>query len=121
MTIRECYELMGSDYEEVYERLESDAIIKRFVVKFLKEPSFSNLQEALRKQDGESAFRAAHSLKGICMNLGFQKLCEVSSALTEKLRGREIAGSDELYKEVEEEYIRVTGIINRMATEDESN
>lgn len=114
MTIRECYEEMGSDYEEVLGRLGTDKIITRFVIKFLDEPSFSELQNALKEQDGERAFRAAHSLKGICMNLGFQQLFKVSSDLTEALRGRETAGSEELYARVEAEYLRVTGIIRNM-------
>lgn len=38
-------------------------------------------------QTGESAFRAAHTLKGVAQNLGFDALYRASSALTEHLRG----------------------------------
>lgn len=38
-------------------------------------------------QDWEAAFRAAHTLKGVAQNLGFQKLYLSSTALTEALRG----------------------------------
>ena len=88
MTVKECYEQMGSDYEGVLGRLGSEAIVKRFALKFLQDPSFAQLKESLAKNDGEEAFRAAHTLKGVCLNLGFDELFEVSAELTEKLRER---------------------------------
>ena len=97
MTVKECYEQMGSDYEGVLGRLGSEAIVKRFALKFLQDPSFAQLKESLAKNDGEEAFRAAHTLKGVCLNLGFDELFEVSAELTEKLRERKTAGSEELF------------------------
>lgn len=97
MTVKECYEQMGSDYEGVLERLGSEAIVKRFALKFLQDPSFAQLKESLAKNDGEEAFRAAHTLKGVCLNLGFDEL-------TEKLRERKTAGSEELFQKVSEKY-----------------
>ncbi len=38
--------------------------------------------------DTETAFRAAHTLKGICMNLGFDRLYEASYDITEVLRAK---------------------------------
>lgn len=104
MTVKECYEQMGSDYEGVLGRMGSEAMIKRFALKFLQDPSFDSLKDNLEKNDGEEAFRAAHTLKGVCLNLGFDELYEVSAELTEKLRGRETAGSEELFQKVAEKY-----------------
>ena len=44
MTVKECYEQMGSDYEGVLERLGSEAIVKRFALKFLQDPSFAQFK-----------------------------------------------------------------------------
>lgn len=118
MTIRECYEEIGADYAEVVSRLGTESMVKRFVMKFPDEPSFPTLTQALGQQDGETAFRMAHTLKGVCLNLGFTKLYEASAELTEKLRGRETAGSEELFFAVQEEYTRVVQIIRRMITEE---
>lgn len=87
MTVRECYERMEGDYEGVLARLGSEDMVGRFAVKFLKDSSFANLTKALEVGNAEEAFRAAHTLKGICLNLGFDKLYEVSAELTEMLRG----------------------------------
>ena len=62
------------------------------------------LKENLEKNDGEEAFRAAHTLKGVCLNLGFDELYEASAEITEKLRGKETAGSEDMFQKVEEKY-----------------
>ncbi len=111
MTIKECYDQMGSDYEGVLGRMGSEVMIRHFALKFLQDPSFNNLKENLEKGDGEEAFRAAHTLKGVCLNLGFNELYEVSAELTEKLREREAAGSEELFQKVEEKYKKTVNAI----------
>lgn len=73
----------------------------------MDDTSFQGLKEGLENQDEELAFRSAHTLKGVCMNLGFTKLFEVSSALTEELRDKEIKENcTEMFEAVEQEYIR---------------
>ena len=102
---------MGSDYEGVLGRMGSEAMIKRFALKFLQDPSFNNLKENLEKNDGEEAFRAAHTLKGVCLNLGFDELYEASAEITEKLRGKETAGSEDMFQKVEEKYQKTVNAI----------
>ena len=70
MTVKECYEQMGADYEGVLGRLRSEVLIKKFAKKFLDDGSFRSLKDNLVQKNGEEAFRAAHTLKGVCQNLG---------------------------------------------------
>lgn len=104
MTVKECYEQMGADYEGVLGRLRSEALIKKFAKKFLDDGSFQSLKDNLAAGNGEEAFRAAHTLKGVCQNLGFDNLYTVSFDITEKLRERATEGSEELFAKVEEQY-----------------
>ncbi len=105
MTIRECYGELGSDFDKVLSRLVSEALVKKFALKFLDDPSFRQLKEATDAKDAETAFRMAHTLKGVCLNLGFDNLFAPSQELTEKLRGAEsVEGTDELLVAVEKEY-----------------
>ena len=115
MTVQECYERMGSDFEGVLGRLGSEAMVKRFSLKFLDDPSYGNLVKAVEEQNAEEAFRAAHTLKGICLNLGLDRLYKVSADLTEKLRGREFDGYEEAYGEVRKEYQNTIDAIRTMA------
>lgn len=87
MTVKECYEQMGADYESVLGRLRSEVLIKKFAKKFLDDGSFQSLKDNLAQRNGEEAFRAAHTLKGVCQNLGFDNLYKPSFDITEKLRG----------------------------------
>lgn len=115
MTIRECYESVGSDFDEVLGRLGSEKLIHKFAVKFLDDKTFQELKESMRTADGETAFRAAHTLKGVCLNLGFSALGKVSSELTEALRGpRKTDGCEQLFASVESEYDRLICVLKAL-------
>ena len=58
MTIQECYRQFGGDFDEVKKRLPSEALIKKFIAKFLNDGSFSDLQTAMVEGNRESAIRA---------------------------------------------------------------
>lgn len=79
--------------------------------------SFGQLETALADKDAETAFRAAHTLKGICLNLGFDNLFAPSQELTEKLRGatHDREGTDELFAAVEKEYDRTCEALRKIA------
>ena len=68
------YAAIDGDYKAVMERLPSADFVRRFALKFLQDDSFPNLKKALEAQDAPTAFRAAHTLKGVCQNLGFDAL-----------------------------------------------
>lgn len=88
MTIEQCYEQLHGDYAQVIQRLPSPALVERFLGKFLDDGSFSELTSAMAAGQTEAAFRAAHTLKGVSANLGFEQLRQSASALTEFLRGK---------------------------------
>lgn len=109
MEVKTFYEQLGMGYEDVSGRLGSDALIKKFVIRFLDDASFTRLRDGLQENDGEKAFRAAHTLKGICLNLSFDTLYKPCAEITEALRdGRITEGCDILFLEVEKEYNRLT-------------
>ena len=104
MTVKECYEQMGADYEGVLGRLRSEVLIKKFAKKFLDDGSFRSLKDNLAQKNGEEAFRAAHTLKGVCQNLGFTNLYQPAYELTEVLRAGTLEGSKEWFDRVTEQY-----------------
>lgn len=87
MTLEACYEQLGGSYADVSRRLPSPALIEKFVGRFLEDQSFEALCAALEAGNRPEAFRAAHTLKGVCANLGFSRLLSSSERLTEELRG----------------------------------
>ena len=114
MTVRECYEQMGADFDNVLGRLGSEQIVQRFALKFLNDTSYQTLEETLKEKNVEQAFRAAHTLKGVCLNLGFDNLYKASSAITEIFRAGELAGAEEAFEEVEKQYNITVNAIKAM-------
>lgn len=104
MTLEECYNESGADYADVLKRLGDAALVEHFALKFLSDASFEMLEKALTIGDGETAFRAAHTLKGIASNLGFTELYQADFELTEKLRDRETKGSEALFEKTKKAY-----------------
>lgn len=86
MTLQECYAALGGSFDEVLGRLRSEALVKKFVLKFLDDPSYDLLCRSMAGEDYGEAFRAAHTIKGVCQNLAFTKLCTSSTQLCEALR-----------------------------------
>ena len=86
MTIEECYQELGGSYAEVCTRLPSPRLVEKFAAKFLEDQSFETLCKEMEAGCRQEAFRSAHTLKGVCANLGFARLLESASALTEILR-----------------------------------
>ena len=107
MNISECYEKLGGNYAEVCTRLPSEKFIERMIGKFLQDESFADLCKELEAGNREEAFRAAHTLKGVCANLSFTKLFDSSSRLTEELRAETDVISEaavEILAEVKSDY-----------------
>lgn len=82
----EFYAGIGGDGAQAAARLGGEAMTSRFIRRFASDGSYAALTAALRTGQGQEAFRAAHTLKGIAANLGFEELREAASALTEQLR-----------------------------------
>lgn len=67
MTIQECYRQMGANYEDVLKRLYNEGMICKFTLMFLNDDSYPKLEQALKEGNVKEAFRAAHTLKGVCL------------------------------------------------------
>ena len=114
MELEEFYKQVGGNFEDVKRRLLNEEFIKKFVLKFLDDNSYANLKEAIAAGNVEEAFRAAHTLKGVCLNLGFDNLYKASSAITEIFRAGELAGAEEAFEEVEKQYNITVNAIKAM-------
>lgn len=107
MTIQECYEKLGGNFAQVEKLLPSEQMIRKFITKFLDDGSFSGLCHAMKEGNREEAFRAAHTLKGVCGNLSFSKLMSSVAQLTEMLRQETENIPEDAFlcmKEVEQDY-----------------
>lgn len=119
MNLKECYAALEGDYEEVTARLGSERLVQKFIFKFLNDTSYDTLLKALEEGNYNEAFRAAHTIKGICQNLSFTKLGSSSSCLTEALRSGETKDCGEFVASVKEDYMQTYAAIKKLQTENE--
>lgn len=88
MNLKECYQIIQGNYEDLLTRLGgSEALASKFVKKFVSDPSYEQLVEAVDNKDWESAFVASHTLKGVAANLSMSSLYNISSSICEDVRG----------------------------------
>lgn len=113
MTLQECYEKMGGDYEEVLARLVNEERIGKYVWKFLEDPTYQMLCDAKKAGDSDVVFRAIHTLKGVSQNLGFGKLYEASYEMTEAVRGGKPLTEERLFEAVKEAYFETIDVIKQ--------
>lgn len=111
MNVQECYQKIGGNYDDVMNRLRTDERIKKFLTKVADDQSYNNLCENLKNGNMEEAFRAAHTLKGVCLNLSLTRLYNSASAMTEALRGKTeyLPEFDALLQKVSEDYELTVG------------
>lgn len=114
MILKECYERLGGDYDGVLSRMMSEATVKKFAVKFLSDKSYDLLISSLENADYKEAFRAAHTIKGICQNLGFGMLFGSVNPLTESLRSADAPPPEELVEAVKRDYEKTVSAIGML-------
>ena len=98
---------MGIDSKTVVRRLASEALVKKYLKKLMDDATYSQLIRAMEEEEYDVAFRAAHTLKGLCLNLGLEPLGEISSQMTELLRApnRDPIGAQAQLAEVSAAYL----------------
>ncbi len=80
---------LGVDTEHTLERLAgNEAIYERFLIKFVQDTNFSQLEQSLAKKDYEGALQYAHTLKGVSGNLGMTELFEHMEEMVTIFRGQ---------------------------------
>ena len=106
--LEEFYTSVGADSAEVIRRLGGNpTLILRFLAMFREDSSFKELCAAFDSNNTEAAFRAAHKLKGVSGTLGFQRLFDKASAVTELLRAGNLTEALVARPTLEKEYALV--------------
>ena len=82
----------GFDPKEALERfMNNQALLEKFLGKFLEDPTYSALCGAMERSDSAEAFRCVHTIKGVAGNLALHGLYDAACRLTETLRGAQSA------------------------------
>ncbi|MCH1983004.1 Hpt domain-containing protein [Ruminococcus sp. OA3] len=88
MTVKEAYERLGGNYDDMTYQF-GERMLLRLIGILLKDSSYTDICTALDRQDYDTAFRGAHTLKGIALNMCLPPLAKSASVLAEALRSRQ--------------------------------
>lgn len=89
MTIKEFYDFIGEDYDDVIGRLRAESRVYKYVMKYPDDKNFDLLISSMKEKNYADAFRAAHTVKGTALNFSFNSFAAIASEITEKLRNSE--------------------------------
>ena len=95
MNVREVYESMGYELDDVKSRLTDN---EEFIARILKKFSYE----------------AAHAIKGMTSNMGFSRQYDLALKITEKLKASDYEGLDSLCAELKRENDRVLDAVSRL-------
>lgn len=85
--MREKLVTVGVDYDEVLKRfMGKEDFYLRMLRKFLDDKNYAGLKQTVEDKNWKEAFTYAHTVKGLCGNLGLGGIMDYVSPLTEELR-----------------------------------
>lgn len=86
MSLEEAYAAMGGNLNQVRACLLTDERIAKYARMFLEDGSMRLFEDSLQAGNLSEAFRGAHTLKGLSLDLGFTALFEAASKMSDALR-----------------------------------
>ncbi len=114
MTVKEFYDVTGGGYGEMFSKFGSDVMITKFLTIFKRDKSYEQLVEKLDGGDTEGAFHAAHTLKGVVLNLNLLGLKDPVCNVVEALRAGNLSAARSLFPAVKEAYGVTYDALNRL-------
>ncbi len=98
----------GIDTVDAMDRMDDDAsLYERLALKYLSNTNYFDLVAAMEVKDYDSAYNAAHTLKGVAGNLSFAKLYQVASTICEALRQGEYQAAETMMPDVKAAHEKV--------------
>lgn len=92
--------------------MNNEKLYEKFLRKFPADQSYSSIFQALEANDMPEAFRAAHTLKGVAGNLGFDNLLTYVVPLTAALHQDEPEAPEDMLAGTKEEYEKICAVIS---------
>ena len=106
MDYKEFYNSIGVNYEVPLRRFGGERLLLKYLNRMPTDPTFGKLRDCMKRKDAEGAFRAAHTLKGVALNLELTPLAIPSSELAEMLRDKRTISAEaiKIYRQIESVY-----------------
>ena len=82
----------------------NEALLEKFLKRFPSDPNWPLLEKAVKEKNFEDANIAAHTLKGLCLNLGLTSLAELFQSICLDARQKDGTLLEQDFTLAEQEY-----------------
>lgn len=104
----------GVDVQGALDRiLNNETFYDKFLKKFLADTNYENLKQALADGDHKNGLDYAHTLKGVCGNLGMDELFALLKQMVDDYRANDYSRLNDLFDEVTEKYRVIYSILEQ--------
>ena len=86
MTLQELYASIDGNYDHAVQIVRMEKLINRYLSKFPNSGVYEALAAAGESMDPTALFESAHAMKGVCANMGFDKMAAAAGEITEEFR-----------------------------------
>ena len=86
MTLQELYASIDGSYDHAVQIMRMEKLINRYLSKFPNSGVYDALAAAGESMDPTALFESAHAMKGVCANMGFDKMAAAAGEITEEFR-----------------------------------
>lgn len=86
MTLQELYASIDGSYDHAVQIMRMEKLINRYLSKFPSSGVYESLAAAGESMDPTALFESAHAMKGVCANMGFDKMAAAAGEITEEFR-----------------------------------
>ena len=119
-TFKGKFEEYGGDYAATMARfMNNETMYLKFLNMFFKDENLDKLSEAIKNNDLDSAFEAAHTLKGVVANMGLTPMYNAVNTMVEPLRVRkEDPEYPAMLEKIQAEYARVLEFYKQLEEEE---
>jgi HPt (histidine-containing phosphotransfer) domain-containing protein len=115
MEISAFYREIGVDVKDVVSRMGlTEKHLKKYLRKFMDNKEYDKLTRAVEENDSYNVEWAAHTLKGVCANLGLNNLLSDFQEIVNSVRSDDTARIPELYRKSAEDYNRVIALLEEV-------
>ena len=86
MTLQELYASIDGSYDHAVQIMRMEKLINRYLSKLPNSGVYEALAAAGESMDPTALFESAHAMKGVCANMGFDKMSAAAGEITEEFR-----------------------------------
>lgn len=103
------------DVESAIERfMGNEMLYMKYIKRFKEDENYEKLCQAFAEEDCESAFVAAHTLKGVCGNLSIKELENLLQNQVELLRNGNIKEAQKMMGNIQNSYSRIITVLKEL-------